>query len=136
MSAADRQLVWKHRVTLTDKGPALLRLLKCANLDSQRQVTHTQPPPGPLTMPCAPGPLTMTASWGAAGVRPAAVGSGEGGGDEPPCFLRFLDKVAQEASLRHTVLPCGDRASLVSLGPRFAWHHWCTPGDGDALPMG
>ena len=38
LSAADRQLLWKHRVTLTDKGPALLRLVKCANLDNERQV--------------------------------------------------------------------------------------------------
>ena len=42
----DRRLFWKHRVTLTDKKKALLKLLKCAQWDKERQVllayTHTR----------------------------------------------------------------------------------------------
>eukprot|EP00802_Teleaulax_amphioxeia_P005890 Tamp_05894.p1 GENE.Tamp_05894~~Tamp_05894.p1 ORF type:complete len:820 (+),score=205.08 Tamp_05894:86-2545(+) len=38
LSPQDRRLFWKHRVTLTDKKKALLKLLKCAQWDKERQV--------------------------------------------------------------------------------------------------
>ncbi len=60
LSLADRQLVWKHRVTLTDKGPALVRLLKCANLESQRQVCQEG---GHLEGSC-PSQGGVTVGWG------------------------------------------------------------------------
>ena len=38
LSPNDRRLFWKHRVTLTDNKRALLKLLKCAQWDQERQV--------------------------------------------------------------------------------------------------
>ena len=38
LTSQDRRLFWKHRVTLTDKKKALLKLLKCAQWDKERQV--------------------------------------------------------------------------------------------------
>lgn len=38
LTPQDRRLFWKHRVTLTDKKKALLKLLKCAQWDKERQV--------------------------------------------------------------------------------------------------
>lgn len=42
LSPQDRLLFWKHRVTLTDKKKALLKLLKCAQWDKERQGGNSQ----------------------------------------------------------------------------------------------
>ena len=38
LTAEDRALLWKHRVTLTDNKHALLKLFHCLNWKNQRQV--------------------------------------------------------------------------------------------------
>ena len=67
LTPQDRRLFWKHRVTLTDKKKALLKLLKCAQWDKERQVIPNPKPqtPNPKPQTTNPKPQTQNPNTGA-----------------------------------------------------------------------
>lgn len=106
LSGEDRRLLWKHRVTLVQNKRALLKLLKCASWDNERQVRQLlELVPHWVDVPPEDALHLLGSSYRLAPIRALAVRSLQPVSDaELKCWLMPLSMALRYDSLPDSLL--------------------------------